>query len=294
MTELSISTEGSATSPAVVAGSVMSPSTGSQIATQVTTQAVAETPSWLNGADDTTVGYVQNKGWKDPIQMLDGYRNLEKLLGADKANNAIIIPKDTADAKEWNAVYDRLGRPSAPDGYKVEIPQGGDKDFHDASMAKFYELGLNKMQGEKLANWYNDTILKEIKEREVKNEQVFQQEDSEVKREWGQAYTQNLAQTQVAVRGLGLSADMVDKISSAIGHKATMNLFQKIGAGMREDTLVGSGSGFGSILTPGQAKAEIQRLVQDKDFSKKYLNGDADSLNRMKILHEYAYPEEEK
>lgn len=266
--------------------------TGQQVSAPPAAPAAPAAPGWLDGADEMTVGYVQNKGWTDPKQVLDGYRNLEKLLGADKANNAVIIPKDGADPKEWAAVFDRLGRPTGPDGYKVDLPPGGDKTMHEASLAKFHELGLTKSQGEELLNWFNTGVVQANQAAEAEKQATFQQEDVALKTEWGQAYTQNLAQAQLAARGLGLDAQTIDKLSDALGHKATMSLLQKVGAGMREDSLVtGDNVGFGSAMTPGQAKAQIQSLMGDRDFTQKYLSGDASARAKMAQLHSYAFPE---
>lgn len=288
--------QGAATSTgAALAAAPAAPAapTSQQVTAAPEPAAPAPAPSWLEGADETLIGYVQNKGWNDPKQVLDGYRNLEKLLGADKANNAVVIPKADADPKEWNAVFDRLGRPTGPDGYKVELPQGGDKAMHDASLAKFHELGLTKAQGETLANWYNGLVTETVKAQEAQRAANFQQEDVALKSEWGQAYQQNLAQAQAGARGLGLDPATIDKLSDALGHKATMSLLQRVGAGMREDSMVTGDSqpGFGSAMTPGQAKAQIQSLMSDKDFTSKYLNGDAGARAKMATLHSFAFPE---
>lgn len=249
-------------------------------------------PPWLEGADQQTVGYVQNKGWTEPRQVLDGYRNLEKLLGADRAGNTVILPKADAKPEDWNAVYDRLGRPSAPDGYKVEVPQGGDPEVHKASMAKFHELGLTKTQGEALANWYNGLVAQSQTAAQEQRAQQFKTEDQAVRQEWGAAYTQNLAQAQAAARGLGLDNAAIDKISDALGHKATMSLLQQIGSRMREDSFVGgqTQAGFGNAMTPAQAQNEIRSLMSDQNFTKRYLSGDATARARMSELHSFAYP----
>lgn len=267
--------------------------TSLQVSPAPTAPPEVSAPKWLEGADETTIGYVQNKGWNDPKQVLDGYRNLEKLLGADKANNAVIIPKGDADPKEWAAVYDRLGRPSAPDGYKVEVPPGGDANIQAQVLAKFHELGLTKQQGETLATWYNGLGKQAQEAQEAQRAAQFQQEDQAVRMEWGQAYTQNLAQAQNAARGLGLDAGTIDKLSEALGHKGTMNLLQSIGSRMGEDKFISgdNGTGFSNALTPGQAKAQIQSLMADKEFSGKYLTGDAAAKAKMESLHRYAYPE---
>jgi len=288
--------QGAATSTgAALAAAPAAPAapTGVQVTATPAPAASAAAPSWLTGADETLIGYVQNKGWTEPTQVLDGYRNLEKLLGADKANNAVIIPKADADPKEWAAVYDRLGRPTGPDGYKVELPPGGNKDAHEASLAKFHELGLNKQQGETLMNWYNGLVTQSAQAQEAQRQQAFQADDVAIKQEWGQAYTQNLAQAQQAARGLGLDAASIDKMSESLGHKATMQLLQKIGSRMGEDTFVTGDNTekFGAAMTPGQAKAEIQSLMSDRDFTAKYLKNDVEAKARMARLHSFAYPE---
>lgn len=249
--------------------------------------------SWAQGADELTSGYIQNKGWDNPLKAVESYRNLEKLLGADKANNAVVIPRADADAKEWGAVFDKLGRPSAPDGYKVPLPEGGDPEFHKASMGKFHELGLTQKQGETLMNWYNETVMQQMQQSAEQRLQNFNQEEAAVRQEWGAAYTQNLAQAQAAARGLGLNADTIDALSDALGHKATMNLLSKIGGRLGEDSFVSGdvNNSFGNAMTPAQAKAQIQSLMADKDFTTKYMSGNQDAKAKMAQLHAWAYPE---
>ena len=272
------------------------PTTAAPTGTQVTQQPAVPpqaAPAWLANADETTVGYVQNKGWTEPSQVLDGYRNLEKLLGADKAGNAVIIPKGDADPKEWAAVYDKMGRPTGADGYKVAVPPGGDAAVQNQVLAKFHELGLTKAQGESLATWYNELGSSALTAQEQSKQQAFQADDQAVRTTWGQAYTQNLAQAQQAARGLGLDATMIDKMSEGLGHKATMELLQKIGSKMGEDSFVATGDqqGFSQAVTPGQAKAEIQSLMSDKDFTKAYLGGNTEAKAKMARLHAFAFPE---
>jgi hypothetical protein len=263
--------------------------------------------TWAEGPTLAAMGWTQwapgdpkryESGWHpgqddDPRKVLDGYRNLEKLLGADKANNAVIIPKADADAKEWAAVYDRLGRPSSPDGYGLKFPEGGNKEAQQAFLSKMHELGITKSQAEGLFNDINSRALNDVNARKAEAQARFQQEDQAVRAEWGQAYQKHLAQAQAAAKGLGLDAPTIDKLSSALGHKNTLTLLQKIGATMGEDSFVspGSNTGFSNALTPGQAKAQIQSLMSDRDFTRQYMNGNSDARAKMEALHRYAYPE---
>lgn len=250
--------------------------------------------SWLPGADEATVGYVQNKGWSEPGQVLEGYRNLEKLLGADRAGSTLIVPKADAPAEEWGKVYDRLGRPADPAGYNIDVPENiGSKDFARAAAAKFHELGLSQKQGEQLAAWWNSQATEAMTAQQQAAQERFTADDMALKRDWGAAYTQNLNQAQAAFRGLGVTAEQVDALSQAWGHKATMEFFQKIGSRMGEDSFVTGDKTekFGQAMTPGQAKAEIDKLRQDKGFTAKLLNRDAEATDRWTRLHQFAYPE---
>lgn len=300
MSETVASTEGGqgaapASTSAAVASTPAAPAapTSAQVATPAPAAPAATPVSWLPDADETLTGYVQNKGWDTPAKAVDSYRNLEKLLGADKAGNAVIIPKEGADPKEWAAVYDRLGRPTGPDGYKADIPDSIPKELVTQTFAKYHELGLTKAQGEALAKFEAQRAIEAQTQQAQVKAQAFQQDDAAIKSEWGSAYTQNLAAAQAAARGLGLDAPTIDKMSEALGHKATMQLLNKIGTRMQEPGFVAGDKTeqFGNAMTPGQAKAEIQTLTQDKGWVAKLMAKDATALARWDQLHRYAFPE---
>jgi hypothetical protein len=252
--------------------------------------------TWLPTADEVTVGYVQNKGWTEPGQVLDGYRNLEKLFGADRAGNTVVLPKADASPEEMGKFYDRLGRPAAADGYKLEIPQGGDPAFAKQASGWFHELGLSQKQGEALVSKWNAHVGGLTQQQQLAAQQQFQADDTQLKADWGQAYQQNLVAAQAAVRGLGISNEQVDKLSAGLGHKATMELFQKIGARMGESDFVTGDKleKFGNAMTPGQAKAEIQSLRDDKSFVAKLMTKDAEATAKWTRLHQFAFPEQKE
>jgi len=252
--------------------------------------------TWLPTADEVTVGYVQNKGWTEPGQVLDGYRNLEKLLGADRAGNTVVLPKADASPEELGKFYERLGRPVDANGYKLEVPQGGDPEFAKQASGWFHELGLTQKQGEALTQKWNAHMGGMAQTMQQQAQQTFQVEDTQLRNDWGQAYQQNLTQAQAAVRGLGIDAAQIDKLASGLGHKATMELFQKIGSRMGESDFVTGDKleKFGNALTPGQAKSEIQTLRDDKTFVSKLLSKDAEATAKWTRLHQFAFPEQQQ
>ena len=250
---------------------------------------------WLPEVDETTAGYVQNKGWDSPVKMLDSYRNLEKLMGADKAGNTVVLPKPDATPEEMGKFYERLGRPADPTGYKLSVPDGADPAFAQAAAAKMHELGLPQKQGEALAAWWNEQVGTAQAGAKVQTEQAYQADDLALKATWGAAFQQNLAIAQAAYRGLGLDPATVDKLQGAMGHKATMEFLHKIGSKTGEaDFVTGSGKEpFGSALTPGQAKSKIDELRRDKAFVSRLASGNAEAVAEMTRLHSFAHPGEE-
>src|SRR3990172_7528620 len=73
--------------------------TTTETAAPTTTAAPVSTIEWLPGADETTVGMVQNKGWKTPNDMLTSYSALEKFVGVP-ADKMLRLPTDTSTKED--------------------------------------------------------------------------------------------------------------------------------------------------------------------------------------------------
>lgn len=261
------------------------------------TQAAATTQasssiSWLPGADEVTVGYVQNKGWSDPAQVLDGYRNLEKVLGADRAGRTVVLPGEKAEQAEIDAFYSKLGRPAEAKDYKVDVPAGAPPEYADGFRAVAHQLGLTSKQAEGLVKWNNEFAGNAAAAQQNQSVAAFQADSEALKQAWGAAHDQNVVVARNTVAALGLDNATIDKMSAAIGHKPLMELLHKIGAKTGEGEFVsGSGSNYGSALTPAQAKSRIEELRRDNAWTTKYLSKDADAMAEMSRLMKYAYPE---
>lgn len=298
MTETATATtDDNGSTSAALTTSAVDPSTATTgtVTEQTTTTQVATGVDWLPNADEATTGYLQNKGWKSPTELLSSYQNLEKLFGADKAGNTVVLPKENSTPEELANFYNKLGRPSDAAGYKIPVPEkGGDPEFAKVAAGKFHELGLSKAQGEKLAEWYNGMAASSLAARETQTAQTFQSDEAALRVGWGAAYDQNKVAAQNAVAALGLDAGTIDKLQGSLGHKGTMELLAKIGAKSTEGSFVtgDTSNGFGNVQTPAQAKDNIKALMADKDFTAKYIKGDTDAVAKMKLLHSYAYPED--
>lgn len=246
---------------------------------------------WLGeGVKPEVLGYVQNKGWKTPLEMADGYMNLEKAMGSHR----LALPKDEKDEAGWGKVFDAMGRPKAPADYKLPVPEGHDPKFAGAAAEVMHKVGLLPRQAQALAGWWNEQQVAMAKQQEQDAAQAFEAGMTKLKSEWGGAFTEKVEAAKRAARVFGIDGETFDKYEKTIGAEATTKLFARIGEALGEHKSVGMdtiGSPAAGALTPDQAKAELARLQQDKQWVQDYFNGKAENRARMESLHKWAYPE---
>lgn len=245
------------------------------------------TGNWWDSIEDSDLkGYVANKGWKDSTELARGYQNLEKLLGSEK----LPMPKGDDDVEGWNKLYSKLGRPETPEGYGIKAADGQDPTLANAAASKFHELGLTEKQGQALTNWWAEQSQGLLDAQSAAQAQSAEQAITELKNEWGDKYDENVELGRRAAREYGLDADALGKIENALGTKGLLDLMAKIGRGQGEAEFIGQGkSSFG--MSPEAARARIQALKGDAEWTQRYLKGDADARAELERLHRLGYPE---
>lgn len=251
-------------------------------------------PSWMNGFNDELKGYSELKGWKDPSQVVESYRNFEKLKGVPQERLLTLPDKD--DAPEWGGIYDRLGRPKESKGYELEIPKDiGDPKFADAAKEWFHKNGISKKAGEGIVKEWNAYMTNQAKEAQANKVAKDAQADVELKRLWGAAYDQNNKIADRAVSLFGDNAKTVLKaIGDAVGVSEGMKVLHSLGMKMGEDSFVAgssNGGGFSNVMTPGQAQATITAKMADADFRTRLLNKDAAAVREWNELNQMAKPQ---
>lgn len=250
-------------------------------------------PDWTGSFNDDGKGFVQNKGWKAPTDMLESYRNLEKLVGHPQ-EKLLKLPADD-DVPGWDSVHTRLGKPATPEAYGLKpAKEGENADFSNWASQEFHKSNLTTKQAQRLAEGWN----KYQQGKEAEGKAAYQAkgiaEMTALKKEWGAAHDQNMSIAQRAAREFGIEPQVIDTLESSIGYAKTMKLFQNIGSKLGESSFVagngGSGSGNGP-MTPAQAQAQIKALRGDPAFTKKYQEGGHAERAKMEMLHKYAYPD---
>lgn len=246
------------------------------------------TGNWYDAIEDGDLkGYVQNKGWKDPVELANGYKNLEKLLGGEK----LPMPKGADDKEGWARVYDAMGRPKTAEEYKLPVPQGDSGEFAKQAAAKFHELGISQQQANALSEWWNSQQQAQTTGQQTQTQERTIQDMTALKSEWGQAYDENINLGQRAVREFGLDQGKLEALEGAWGTKGMLEFMAKIGRGLTEHGFEGGQTTNSFGMTPEAARSKIAGLQSDKEWATKYLSGNVEAQAEMKRLMSIAYSE---
>jgi len=190
------------------------------------------------------------------------YLHSQKLVGADK----IPVPNKMATDEDWNAVYERLGRPETPDGYKYELPK--ETKLEESTLKAFSEeahkLGLLPKQAQGIINYYNSMAEQSEQAAQVNEEAARASAEAELRKEYGPAYDLKIAQARnLATNSLG--SDFLKNTKLADGtvlgnHPQVVRAFADLASKMSEDSMVPGEST--SAMTVKEIDSEIESLTQ--------------------------------
>ena len=253
---------------------------------------------WTGGMAELDRGYVENKGWKEPGELLASYRALESQMGAGP-DGLVRKPKAGADQAEWDAFYTGLGRPASSADYNFDGVEGPAEDIHDLTPQLrewAHKYGLNEEQARGLYGDYNSTIGALQAQVDAERAQQSDIDIAEMKREWGSAYDENLMAGKRFLQRFKISDEVRLQLEDSLGTKAFVSLAAEIGRGLGEHVGPGdvgpdTGRELGFGMTPAAAKQRIKELRSDKEFMQTYSDGNLDARQRFEKLHTVAYPE---
>lgn len=196
-----------------------------QEGTLVTESQEQTTQSWY---PDDYKDVVATKKWKEPVDVLKSYTELEKALG-----QRVKLPTPQSSAEEISAFYAKIGRPENPDGYEIKVPDGIPRDENiEASLKQAaFESGVPKAAFESLAKKYYDSISQQM-------EQSRTQGETALKSEWKDKYDANLeVAKRFAREGGDEFIDFLDK--SGLGNNpVVVKAFYNYGTKILDDSLI--------------------------------------------------------
>ena len=225
------------------------------------TETPQATTDWKASLSDEIKSDKSLENIKDIEGLAKSYVHAQKMVGSDK----IPVPNKYATEDDWNAVYEKLGRPKTADGYKFDLPQ--DKQVDEASLKEFsnqaHKLGLLPSQAQGVVKFYNDITAKSLQDADSKALAARETSTKELKQEWGQAFDQKVSQAATLAKSVGatelLDANLAD--GTKLGdHPVMIKAFAELAGKMGEDTITqASGPAY---LTPNQIEKQIGELTQ--------------------------------
>jgi hypothetical protein len=225
----------------------------------------AAAPFYSGFQNEELRGFVENKGVKEPEQLASMYHNLEKMMGADKAGRTVVLPGPDADEAALGEFYGKLGRPEAPDGYELPVPDGDDGKMAEWAQGVFHEAGLTAKQAALVSEKWNARVGEMVNGQQAEAQQTAEQAEAELKKEWGAAYDQKVAGVENAAVALGMSENELLGLRASMGPAAAMKFVDSLAGKLGEDT-VENGEPMDGALTPAGANEALARLGTDRDF----------------------------
>ena len=254
-----------------------------------------EGQAWYESADDEVKGYIQNKGWDDPLKAVASYQELEKFKGANE-NDLLKIPKAPEAEGAFDEIYAKLGRPESADKYELSLPDGVNVDEArlNAGRDAAFSLGLSQKQFEAMATFDAEYQAKAMEGYYSELAKTQEAEYNALREEWGDKADEREELSRRGLRAVLPQGDreaMAKAIEGAIGTAATLKLFANIADHVsKEDRMPDSGGDRPFGYTKEQAladkKALMDELKGDRERLAAYNTGKGTDFEKMRRINE--------
>lgn len=225
--------------------------------------------SFATGLDEDT-----GKTWGNIVTRYNSPADLAKahVSLVKSMDKRIAIPDENAKPEEWDGVFNKLGRPEKPDGYKWNFPQ--DAPWNDTDKQRYQELApLFHKQG--ATQRQLDAFLQQQAQldkvaqdaAEAKANALAQQRARQIQTEWrGEDYKENMNLAKHTVtRYFGDDTDeaatmKLDDGTYVLDHPVMLRFMSKIGRERAEDDR--DPSAFTSGMREN-TRGQIDRIEQE-------------------------------
>lgn len=258
----------------------------------------AADPEWLgqfsaDGGDaenPSNRDWLKSKGFKSLDDVAKSYRAAEQAIH-DKGS--IKVPGEGAKPEEIAAFNKAIGVPENAEGYAIELPEGVKEDEIDMEL-------INPLKDQALAAGIPakgfQALIGGVIKHQMDQLQASATAETESRdgllKEWGGQKDAKLADVNNAMRALGLKRSDVAALQRGFaaqygepGSRRTLELLQKLGAGVAEDTLLGGDGPRRFGISGAEAQKEIDTLIADQEFGKKLAAKQPDAVARWERLN---------
>lgn len=243
-------------------------------------------PEWAAGLPDDLRTHPSIIRQKDVAALAREHIGVQELIG----RKGVFVPKD-GDKPELVAKFrEAIGVPDKAEGYELKAPEGAPEGIYDPKLAGDYatvahKAGLTKTQAQVLHDWWVGAAAGAAGEQMKAAEQGAKAIEGELRKEFGAATAEKIAQGAAAIKALGGEKVLQEFDRKNMSLEVT-KWFINLGAMMANDKLGDAGVPRGTVLMPDEASAEIAKITGDPnhDYWNKEATGHAAAVKRMTDL----------
>lgn len=229
--------------------------------------------SWRDGLPDDLKKDPTLAKFSDTTNLAKSYIEMQKLIGQKNAG-AILKPGPNASIEEIKAFRESLGIPTEADKYDLGKFEGVNVPAETVKWAQKMgsDLGIEPQAFNKVVTEYMKLEASVQAGLKTQAENKMKEGLGGLKKEWGEAYDQNMQKANFAAEKLG-GKPLLEALMKYGAHNdpAVIKAFQEASKFYREDTLREGGIG-GDRVTPQELDAKIS-AVQSRLMSTKATDG---------------------
>jgi len=210
---------------------------------------------WTDSLPESFRDNVNVSKYKSMDDFMTGHMNAIKKLG----EKGIERPTSDADQATWDAYYERIGRPTTPDGYTDWKPEEVlnadgtttemftvDPEMYKGAREEFHRLGLNDEQAQGVMSLYANTSISQSQSQADIQNAMAAESQSKLRQEWGDKFDAKMKSLVGVADSLGIKQDLLD---AKLGNNYNViKMLDKIRGQMGEAQITGdntiTGGGF--------------------------------------------------
>jgi hypothetical protein len=244
----------------------------------------------------------QNKGWAKGIDSLDSllkqFDNAQSLIG----KKTIGVPADDAPPEEWQAFYNKMGRPEDPKAYEfdpqaapegLELPEEMRRTAEEEELLKsiFHEAGLTKAQAKAVLQKTDSAFLEKYKENIQQMTEQKKAKDTEfvslLEKHFGQDKDNVVGVAETLLKKY-VPQGMEDYVRS-LDNQSMLALSSVLYKMHKEARAEGSFEKSGESVTPAvgpkELRAEALKIMSDPSYQDPFNKNRDQMLAKVKELY---------
>lgn len=231
---------------------------------------------------------LREKPWLKNFKSIDGliqsYDNAQGLIG----KKGIVPPAANATPEEKEQYYRALGKPEKPEAYKLDVPalpEGVYKEEYGKNFQTFaHKANLSEDQAKAVWSQYWEWNKGQLENVQAAAQQRDAEAVATLKREWGNAFTQQLDLANRVVKTFGIADVLAQKGLS--NDPVIAKMLAQIGASMSEDKIINGNA----TMIPANAKQEADKVMRSEAFMRPDHAEHDIAVRKYNDLMKQAYP----